>query len=70
LCAPTRRQIERAFPTPRGRSRRAPDLPQATVASDGEVLQFIDRQALFERGIGFVDAHLLAAARLMPGARL
>jgi predicted nucleic acid-binding protein len=46
------------------------ELPQAAVASDGEVLRFIDRQALFGRGIGYVDAHLLAAVRLTADARL
>jgi len=46
------------------------ELPKAAVASDEEVLGFIDRQALFGRGIGYVDAHLLAAARLTPGANL
>jgi predicted nucleic acid-binding protein len=46
------------------------ELPQAAVASDGEILHFIDRQALFGSGIGYIDAHLLAAARLTPGARL
>jgi predicted nucleic acid-binding protein len=45
-------------------------LPQANSASHGEVLRFIDREALFGRGIGYVDAHLLAAARLTPGSRL
>jgi predicted nucleic acid-binding protein len=45
-------------------------LPQATVASDKEVLHFIDRELLFGRGIGYVDAHLLAAARLTAGATL
>ena len=40
------------------------DLPQAIVAEDEEVLRLIDRHALFGRGIGYVDAHLLAAARL------
>jgi hypothetical protein len=30
----------------------------------------IDRQALFGRGIGYVDAHLLAAARLTAGSKL
>jgi predicted nucleic acid-binding protein len=45
-------------------------LPQATVASDKEVLHFIDRELLFGRGIGYVDAHLLAAARLTRGATL
>lgn len=37
------------------------DLPQATSASYGEVLQFIEREAQYGRGIGYVDAHLLAA---------
>lgn len=45
------------------------NLPRATVASDAEVLGFIDRHALFGRGIGYVDAHLLAAARLTPEAK-
>ena len=46
------------------------DLPQAIVASDEEVLQLIDREALFRRDIGYVDAHLLAAARLTAGSKL
>lgn len=46
------------------------DLPAATVATDAEVLHFIDRHALHGRGIGWVDAHLLAAARLTDGAEL
>jgi predicted nucleic acid-binding protein len=45
-------------------------LPQAISASHLEVLQFVDREALFGRGIGYVDAHLLAAARLTVGTRL
>jgi predicted nucleic acid-binding protein len=45
-------------------------LPPVTVAADEEVLRFIDLQALFGRGIGYVDAHLLAATRLTPGAKL
>ena len=43
-------------------------LPQASVASDVEVMHFITRYRLFGRGIGYVDAHLLAAVRLSPGA--
>ena len=39
-------------------------LPAATVASDAEVLLLIERDRLMGRGIGYVDAHLLAAARL------
>jgi hypothetical protein len=46
------------------------DLPMANVASDGEVLQFIERETLYGTGIGYVDAHLLAATRLTPGATL
>lgn len=45
-------------------------LPMATAATDSEVLEFIARQSLFGRGIGYVDAHLLAAARLTSGSRL
>ena len=44
------------------------DLPSANVASDEEVLHFIDREALFGIGIGYVDAPLLAATRLTQGA--
>lgn len=40
------------------------DLPQAVLAGDAEVLGFIERNALFGLGIGYVDAQLLASARL------
>lgn len=46
------------------------DLPAARVATDQEVLRFVDQQKLFGLGIGYVDAHLLAAARLTVGASL
>jgi predicted nucleic acid-binding protein len=46
------------------------DLPQAASVSYPEVLQFVDRETLFGRGIGYIDAHLLAAARLTAGSRL
>ena len=39
-------------------------LPAATVASDAEVLHMIERDRLMGRGIGYVDAHLLASAKL------
>jgi predicted nucleic acid-binding protein len=45
-------------------------LPQAASASHREVLQLVDSEALFGRGIGYVDAHLLAAVRLTPEAKL
>jgi predicted nucleic acid-binding protein len=44
-------------------------LPQTIVASEAETRYFIDRHTLFGRGIGYVDAHLLAAAQLTPDAR-
>jgi predicted nucleic acid-binding protein len=46
------------------------DLPKATVATDAEVLTLIDALALAGRGIGYVEAHLLAAVRLTPGTVL
>lgn len=46
------------------------DLPQAVVATDDEVLRFIEQNALFGIGIGYIDAHLLASVRLSPGATL
>jgi predicted nucleic acid-binding protein len=46
------------------------DLPRANVAFDDEVLQFVSGQALFGMGIGYIDAHLLAAVRLRPGTLL
>lgn len=46
------------------------DLPRASVATDAEVLQFIERHRLFGRGIGYVDVHLLAAVRLTAPAAL
>ena len=53
----------------RARSQTLADLaamPQATVASDAEVLALIETQQLAGMGIGYVDAHLLAAVRLTP----
>ena len=39
-------------------------LPVTPVATDDEVLFFVERHRLMGRGIGYVDAHLLAAATL------
>jgi len=39
-------------------------LPQAVIASHDEVLRMVSRLGLHGRGIGYVDAHLLAAVRL------
>ena len=41
-------------------------LPKAVVASPDEVLKFISDRRLPGSGIGYVDAHLLAAAALTP----
>lgn len=46
------------------------DLPQATMATDAEVLGLIEQATLAGSGIGYIDAHLLAAVRLTPGAQL
>jgi predicted nucleic acid-binding protein len=40
------------------------NLPQTSLATDTEVLHFIDRNGLSGRGVGYVDVHLLAAVRL------
>ena len=45
-------------------------LPQAIVASHEEMLRLIEYQPLHGFGIGYVDAHLLAAVRLTAGAKL
>lgn len=46
------------------------DLPQAVVATESEVLRLIGEKSLFGIGIGYIDAHLLAAVRLTPGSML
>jgi predicted nucleic acid-binding protein len=45
-------------------------IPHAAVATDDEVLALITREQLAGAGIGWVDAGLLASARLTPDARL
>jgi predicted nucleic acid-binding protein len=45
-------------------------LPRATVARNDEVLHFIDRNGLGGTGLGYVDVHLLASARLVAGTAL
>lgn len=45
-------------------------LPHAPAATDDEVLFFIERHELMGRGIGYVDAHLLAAVTLNGSAQL
>jgi len=46
------------------------DLPQTCVATELEVLRFINEKKLFGVGIDYLDTHLLAAVFLTPGAKL
>ncbi len=46
------------------------NLPQARSASETDVMTLIETRRLFGLGIGYVDAHLLAATLLTDGARL
>ena len=45
-------------------------LPKAVGATDEEVLTLIEKHKLMGRGIGYIDAHLLASTRLSHGAQL
>lgn len=46
------------------------DLPSAPVATHHEALVFLERHALAGRGIGWMDAHLLASTALAGDACL
>jgi hypothetical protein len=46
------------------------ELVQVQVADTAEVRRLIEAHVLYSRGIGFVDAHLLASCLLTPGIRL
>jgi predicted nucleic acid-binding protein len=39
-------------------------LPRVAVATDDEVLFFIDKHGISGKGVGYLDMHLLAAAAL------
>lgn len=41
-------------------------LPMAKVAHTAEVRSMVEVRSLFRRGIGFVDAHLIASALITP----
>lgn len=45
-------------------------LPQLTSATHREALLLVERYELFSTGLGYVDAHLLAATLLTPEAQL
>jgi predicted nucleic acid-binding protein len=40
------------------------ELPQALLAQNEEVLELLDSRRLFGKGVGWIDAHLLASALL------
>jgi predicted nucleic acid-binding protein len=43
-------------------------LPRAQLAKDEEVRELVERHRLFGIGLGYIDAHLLAATMLTPEA--
>jgi predicted nucleic acid-binding protein len=45
-------------------------LPSSTLATDEEALRFIESHRLMGKGIGYIDAHLLASVMLTGGATL
>lgn len=45
-------------------------LPAAPRATDREVLHFIEHRRLMGKGLGYIDAHLLASTALVGTARL
>jgi hypothetical protein len=46
------------------------ELPRITVATDSEVLHFIQHGNLMARGVGYLDMHLLASVQLHGHASL
>ena len=40
------------------------ELPQARIAEHDEVLHLIETERLYGRGLGWVDVHLIASARI------
>jgi predicted nucleic acid-binding protein len=46
------------------------ELPISVAADDQEVMHFITNRSLFGKGIGYIDAHLLASVHLTPQALL
>ena len=45
-------------------------MPQARVVDLRDVRQMIERRALYSKGIGLTDAHLLASCLVTPGILL
>jgi len=46
------------------------NMPRANIATDDEVLTFINQGRLYGLGVGYIDAHLLTSVRLTPGTLL
>jgi predicted nucleic acid-binding protein len=46
------------------------NLPRLVVATDAEVLFYIEQHQLMGRGIGYIDAHLLAAVAIAGPVKL
>lgn len=46
------------------------NLPSITIATDNEVLYFIEEKGLMGKGLGYIDIHLLASVRLAHYAQL
>ena len=46
------------------------ELPRTQVASSDEALAYIERYRLYNKGIGWVEANLLASVEMTTGARL
>lgn len=41
-------------------------IPELLPARESEVLALVDKAGLYAAGIGYIDAHLLTAVRLVP----
>ena len=46
------------------------DLPKVAMATDEEVLFFIEQHQLMGRGVGYIDAHLLSSTFLGGPAKI
>jgi predicted nucleic acid-binding protein len=46
------------------------DLPQFPLATEEEVLTLVESRQLFGKGIGWIDAHLLASVALSTNGDL
>jgi predicted nucleic acid-binding protein len=45
-------------------------LPTVNVAHHDEVMRLVEQEILYGLGLSYIDAHVLAATRLTPGASL